>query len=286
MKSLFIVLLLVAFSSRSVSQDSVVVTEGFRLKPEMTGRKLASTVAIGGLLAMSLYWSYDTWWRHGGTEFNFKTEHWLNSYTLGIDKIGHFYTSYFYFNLFRNIMLWGGYERSTADWWAIGASAFFALAIEIGDGRTPEYGFDYQDIVFNYLGITYGWVQTRVPILQYFNFKWSYVPDAGYKFPVRFTDDYDAHTYWLACDVNGLLPESMKSYWPDWLQIAVGFGVDDKVTKREAVVGLDIDILKIFKTGNEDWLLFEKTVDKFHIPAPAVKFTQTKKPRYYLFQRN
>jgi hypothetical protein len=280
------VALLICSMSKSFSQDSVVVTDGFRLKPEFTGRKIASTVAIGSLMATSLIWSYDTWWRDAGREFNFKSEHWLNSYTRGIDKVGHFYTSYFYFNLFRNIMLWGGYERSTADWWAVGSTAFFALAIEFGDGITPKYGFDYQDIVFNYFGIGYGWVQTRVPILQNFNFKWSYVPNEGYKLPVRFTDNYDVHTYWLTCNVNNLLPSLIEPYWPDFLQIAVGFSVDDKVTKREAVIGFDINLEALFSTENEDWLLFEKTVNKFHIPAPAIKFTEGKVPRYYLFQRN
>ncbi|MEK9136509.1 MAG: DUF2279 domain-containing protein [Bacteroidota bacterium] len=284
MRAVVIVLLLFCVSLSS-AQDSIFVTDGFQLKPDFTSRKVVSTVAIGGLLVTSLIWSYDTWWRDAGREFNFKTENWLNGYFLGIDKIGHFYTSYFYFNTFRNVMLWGGYERSTADWWAAGAAAFFALAIEVGDGVTP-YGFDYQDIVFNFAGIGYGWLQTRVPFLTHFDIKWSYVPPEGYKLPVRITDNYDAHTYWLTCDIDKLLPSSVEPYWPDFLQIAVGVGVDDKVTKRELVVGFDLNLEELFHTENEDLLLIERTVNMFHVPAPAIKFTETKEPRYYLFHRN
>jgi hypothetical protein len=286
MMSKYVVFVFVLLISKSCAQDSVIVTDGFRLKPEFTGRKIAATVGIGGMLATSLIWSYDAWWRDAGREFNFKSEHWLNSITLGIDKVGHFYTSYFYFTLFRNTMLWGGYERSTAEWWAAGATAFFALAVEVGDGVSPKYGFDYQDIVFNFGGIGYGWLQTRIPFLKNFNFKWLYLPSEGYRFPMRFTDKYDAHTYWLTCDIDKLLPESIEPYWPDFLQIGIGYGVDDNVTKREFSIGFDINLERIFHTENEDWLLVEKTVNKFHIPAPAIKFTTHKEPRYYLFQRN
>jgi Predicted periplasmic lipoprotein (DUF2279) len=285
MRHLLLVLMLVSVQQVH-ARDSVLVTDGFRFKPEFTGRKIVATSAIGGMLVTSLIWSYDTWWRDAGRPFHFHSENWLDGPVLGIDKIGHFYTSYFYFHTFRNIMLWGGYEPSKSDLWATIASAFFALAIEVGDGITPRYGFDYQDIVFNFGGIGYGLLQSRIPFLKYFNFKWSYVPNEGYKFPVRFTDNYDAHTYWLTCDIDKLLPSSIEPYWPDFLQIAVGMGVDERVTKREFVIGLDLNIESLFSTENEDWLLVEKTVNMFHIPAPAIKFTERTEPRYYLFHRN
>jgi hypothetical protein len=284
-KKILLFALLVSISTGQ-ARDSLAVTDGFHVKPEMNGRKVASSVAIGGLLLTSLIWSYDTWWRDAGRDFQFITQDWLDGPNLGIDKVGHFYTSYFYYSLFRNIMLWGGYEPSTSDWWAAGAAAFFAVAIEVGDGVSPKYGFDYQDIVFNLGGVGYGMLQSRIPFLKNFNFKWSFVPNDGYKLPVRFTDDYDAHTYWVTCNVNNLLPSGWEPYWPDFLQVAVGMGVDDHLTKREFVVGLDLDIESLFRTENEDWLLVERTLNKFHVPAPAIKLTERKEPRYYLLHRN
>jgi hypothetical protein len=281
----FAIVLIVVCTSLTHARDSLTVTDGFHTNPEFTGRKIVATSAIGGFLALSLYWSYDSWWRHATPQFNFVTENWLNGYARGIDKVGHFYTSYFYFNLFRNIMLWGGYESSTADWWALGGSTFFAVAVEIGDGFTPQYGFDYQDLTFNLSGVAYGFLQTRVPFLKNFNFKWSYVPSDGYRFPVRLVEHYDDHTYWLTCDINNLLPSSLEPYWPDFLQVAVGMGVDDGFKKREFVIGFDLNLESLFRTDNEDLLLLEKTVNKFHIPAPAIKFTERKEPRYYLFHK-
>ncbi len=281
-----VVVLLLVCTSFTHAQDSLRIVDGFTYSPEFTGRKIAATSAVGGLLGLSVYWCYDSWWRNAGGGFRFISENWLNSYASGIDKVGHFYTSYFYFHLFRNIMLWGGYESTTAEWWAFGSSAFFAVVVEIGDGLTPQYGFDYQDLTFNLAGAAYGLLQTRVPFLKNFNFKWSYVPRDGYRFPVRLVDHYDDHTYWLTVNVNNLLPESVEPLWPDWLQLAVGMGVDDYWTKREFVIGFDIDLLSLFKPTNQDWLLFHKTANMFHIPAPAVKFTEGKSPKYYLFHKN
>ncbi len=282
----YVIVLIVVCASFSHAQDSLAVVDGFHSNPEFTGRKIVATSAIGGLFALSLYWCYDSWWRDAGGGFNFITQNWLNGYARGLDKIGHFYTSYFYFNLFRNIMLWGGYENSTASWWAVGGATLFAVVVELGDGFTPQYGFDYQDLTFNLGGVAYGLLQTKVPFLKHFNFKWSYVPSDGYRFPVRLVEHYDDHTYWLTCDVDKLLPSSIEPFWPDFLQIAVGMGVDDRWTKREFVFGFDLNLESLFHTENEDLLLLEKTVNKLHIPEPAIKFTERKEPRYYLFHKN
>ncbi|MBI5472673.1 MAG: DUF2279 domain-containing protein [Ignavibacteriae bacterium] len=281
-----LVILLIMSASLSHAQDSLRVTDGFSVKPEFTGRKIVATSAIGGLFALSAYWCYDSWWRNAGGGLHFKTDNWLNGYASGIDKVGHFYTSYFYYHLFRNIMLWGGYEQSTAEWWALGGATGFAVIVEMGDGLTPSYGFDYQDLIFNLGGVGYGFLQSRVPFLKNFNFKWSYVPSDGYRFPIRLVEHYDDHTYWLTCNVNNLLPDAIEPYWPDWLQLAVGMGVDDHWTKREFVFGFDLNLESLFHTENEDVLLFEKTVNMFHIPAPAIKFTEGKRTQYYLFHRN
>ena len=278
--------MLVIFCAKCHAQDSAFVTDGFRSNPDFTGRKIVATTAIGGLVGLSVYWCYDSWWRNAGGGFHFKTENWLNGYARGIDKVGHFYTSYFYFDLFRNVMLWGGYESSTADWWALAGAAGFAVIVEMGDGLTPNYGFDYQDLVFNFSGVAYGFLQTRVPFFRNFNFKWSYVPNDGYRFPVRLVEHYDDHTYWLTVKLHNLLPKSIESYWPAFLQPAVGFSVDDNWTKREFMIGLDLSLEEIFQPRNENWLLLTRTVDHFHFPAPAIKFTERKAPRYYLFQKN
>jgi hypothetical protein len=284
MTKVVIATLLIACTVCAAASDSLRVTDGFSRIDGFSGRKVIATGLMGGILAVSLVWSYDAWWKNSREPLHFQSENWLNGEHRGIDKAGHFYTSYFYFHTFRNVMLWGGYSPSTAMWWAAGAAAFFALTVEIGDGLS-DIGFDYQDLVFNVGGLAYAMTQTEVPFLKNINIKWSYVPSGGYEFPPRFTRHYDAHTYWLTLNVHNLLPASLSTYWPEFLQLAAGYSVDENVTKREAVVGLDFN-LGVFCAPNEDIRLLQKTVDMFHVPAPAVKFTEDRKPRYYLFHLN
>jgi hypothetical protein len=268
---------------RATAQDSAAVTEGFTVTEGLPPRKVLATGLTAGILAGSLVESYYSWWKGAHDPFTFHAEGWFRT-NRGIDKAGHLFTSYFYFRTFRNLLLWGGYEAETAYWWAAGLSAFFALSVEVGDGLS-EYAFDYQDLVFNAAGLGYGMLQTSVPALRNFNLKWSYVPDGGYRFPPRFTEHYDAHTYWLTANVNELLPESLEPYWPDVLQVGVGYSVADRVSRSEWVVGLDFN-LEVLRPESQDLRLIIRTLDAFHYPAPAVKFSEKRAPEYRLFQLN
>ncbi len=157
--------LLVVCVCKSAPQDSIQVTEGFHENPGFNGRKVLATGMVCALVATSLVWSYKVWWEDATKPFGFCNEGWFSGKRLGVDKTGHFFASYFFYNTLRNVMLWGGYKRTTANWWAAGATAYFAIAIEIGDGvRRDGIGFDYQDLLFDLVGIGYGWLQTEVPI--------------------------------------------------------------------------------------------------------------------------
>jgi hypothetical protein len=279
-----LLLLLLLFPQIACAQDSVKVTDGFRQFDEWTTRKYLATGLVGGILGVSMVWSYDSWWRDNARSFHFQSENWLNGPHRGIDKAGHLYTSYFYFHTLRNVMLWGGYRPSLANWVGVGGAAFFALAVEIGDGLS-DIGFDYQDVVFNFAGIGFAYLQTEVPALSHFGLKWTYIPPEGFDFPPRFTRHYDGHTYWLTADVHNLLPESMRGCWPAFLNLGVGFSVADNMTRRELVFGLDLNLGAIGSPG-EDVLLLRNTLDMFHYPAPAVKWTEGRAPKAYLFQLN
>jgi hypothetical protein len=243
-------------------------------------RKILATGAVGGMLAGSLVSSYFDWWKGSGEPFHFVREGFWNDYSLGIDKIGHAYTSCFYFHAFRDLMLWGGYSEEEAFWWSAGTTAFFAVSIEIGDSFSP-YGFSWEDLTGNMLGLGYGMVQTKVPFLQNISFKWSYIPTDGWRWPPHFTDHYDAHTYWLAFNMHRLLPGGVGKSWPEFLQLAVGYSVDAHQTRREVVFGLDFN-LEAFRVDSPDLLLLERIANNIHLPGPAVKFTQDRVPQWYL----
>jgi hypothetical protein len=266
------------------AQDSDFVTGGFQYTPGPTVRKYIAGAAAGGLLVGTMIGSYFEWWNRDHASFHFLHEGWFSDYSVGIDKIGPLYTGYFYFHTFRNLLLWGGNQPATAFWWSAGLATFFTVSIEVGDGLS-SWGFSFEDVAADLMGIGYGILQTQSPILRNFNLKWSYVPSNGYRWPPHLTANYDAHTYWVTVNVHNLLPTTMRSYWPEFQQLAAGYGVDDHQTKHEAVIGLDFN-LNIFQPESDIVKLLQREISMIHLPAPAVKFTEHKNPRYYLFQLN
>ena len=244
-------------------------------------KKFVSAGLVGGIMLSIGIDAYFTWWRNAQKPFTFYTEGFFNSGHLGIDKLGHFYGSYAIFKSVHTIMTWGGYKQSTALGWALGASIFHGLEIEIGDGFS-EYGFDYQDLMFDLMGTAYGYLQAREPFFNNFDFKFSYWSTKGFKTPAAFTEDYDALTIWLSFNVHNLLPERASEYWPKWLNLAVGYGVGENETVREFMVGFDLNF-KGFTTSNENVLAAERLLDLMHFPAPGVKFSPGRKPTYELF---
>ena len=275
-------LILVALSTRAQDQPEPPPVRDFRPVEGWTGRKIASTTLVGAIFASTWVDAYYTWWKDTEKPFSFYTESWLNGPHLGIDKPGHFFGTYALFKITRTVLLWGGYDRSTAFWWATGLSLFNGLQIEVGDGFTI-YGFDYQDLIVDFAGVGYGMLQAEIPYLENFDFKFSYWSQTGLRTPIQFTEDYDAMTIWLSLNMHNLLPDGIADYWPRWLNLAVGYGVDDRQTRREFAISLDFNF-EGFSTRSEDWLAVQRLGNLWHAPLPAVKFTTGRAPKWHLAQ--
>ncbi|MBK7378416.1 MAG: DUF2279 domain-containing protein [Ignavibacteriales bacterium] len=250
-------------------------------------RKNLSIAFLSGAYASTLVSGYYMWWRDGQRRFTFYSskegEGWLNDpYSKGIDKVGHFYTSYFFYKLSKNLLIWGGYPEDDSKLHAAIMSLGIGLVIEVGDGFS-RFGFDYQDLVFNTIGLGYGYLQDVLPVLQNFNFKWSYIPTHDFHFPPNLTSTYEAHIYWLTFDVHNLVQNTFMNFYPEYLQLRIGYSVSDDYKRREYLIGLDFNLDKIFSTNNQDWKLIIDTANLLHYPAPGVKFSSGRKPNYRFF---
>lgn len=264
------------------AQDTLKTTESF------FNKKNVSLIGITGIYAVSLVHSYNMWWKDGTRKFNFFTSFgWFNEpASLGIDRIGHFYTSYFFYHTQKEVLLWGGHDKGFATWLSAGLTGGMAILIEIGDGFT-EFGFDYRDLIFNLGGLGYGILQDEVPFFRNFNFKWSYFPPEGIKFPPKFTEHYDGHIYWFTANIHNLFKESVGDFWPEFIQPAIGFSVADIGKRREFIFGLDFNLLPLFNLEDENWRLIGKTSDMIRfIPAPGIKYSPSRKPEYRLLMLN
>jgi Predicted periplasmic lipoprotein (DUF2279) len=282
------ILLFLLLCQITFAQDSLTVN------PEKSNtlftRKNVSILALSGAYATTLIASYSMWWRDGNRNFSFfkpeRGQGWLGDHTyMGIDKAGHFYTSYFFYRFSKNLLEWGGYPECKSKNIAALLSFGLGVIVEVGDGFS-KYGFDYQDLTFNTLGLGYGYLQDAFPVLQNINFKWSYIPTHNFHFPPNLTSTYEAHIYWLTANVHNLLPESVENMWPEFLQVGAGFSISDDYKRREFVIGFDFDLTKLFKSDNKDWNLLINAANMLHFPAPGIKFSNGKQPDYKLLILN
>jgi len=277
----------IALTSIFLSQSAVAQREEGNAADDSThaffSRKNVITYGIVAHSIFTTYVEYKWWWEGNYHPFQFQYEGFLKDYALGVDKIGHTYTSHFYFHTLHNLMKWGGYDESTDLWVSSIIPAVYALSIEIGDGFS-SFNFSPDDLGFNLLGVGYGLLQVKVPFFNNFKIKWSYFPSASrlnsFKHP--FSDDYDDHIYWLAINVHDLLPEQAATYWPRFLNIALGYGgknisvdlLNSGPMLRKFAIALDYNIPTIPLDG-DTWEAVKNIVDLFHFPAPGVRFVET-----------
>ncbi len=247
-------------------------------------RKTVLNYSLTAYSLASFYVEYQWWWKGNYKPFKYGNDGFLNNYSLGVDKAGHFYTSYFYFQALYEFMEWGGFDKTTSMVTSMAIPAFYALSIELNDGFT-YFSFSGYDLTANMLGIGYGVLQRQYPYLNHFKFKWSYYPSGTIPLDDKFiiANDYDGHIYWLSTDVHGILPEPMKGYWPKFLNIAVGYGaknvshrnawlgeISSKGPKmRKFAVSLDYNLGSL--NVDDDFLnVLRNIVDYFHYPAPGM----------------
>nr|AOR51173.1 hypothetical protein [uncultured bacterium pAM1] len=281
MKNALLLFIMTAqLSAAQAVQDSMVNT---------SEKNTAVTYGLVAYSGATVYLQYHWWWEGNYHAFRSENDGFWDNYSLGVDKVGHFYTSYLYFSVAHEFFRWADYDEETSMWLAILFPAFHALSIEIGDGFST-YAYSNVDLVANSLGIGYGILQTKIPFFNNFTFKWSYYPSGIIPFDGRFriTDDYDGHIYWLSADIYQLLPASMQEYYPRWLSIAVGYGgknisgrpswIGTPISspgrpERKWAVSFDYNLMELPMEGGL-WNPVKTLLNRFKFPAPGVRKTQ------------
>jgi len=243
-------------------------------------------VATYGTIAWSsaaIFMEFQWWWKqdyyYQQHEFRIQGDGYFNNHAYGVDKLGHMYASYLIFHLTYDVMKWADFNDHTAFWSAIAVPASHAIAIELGDGFS-KWAFNVSDLYFNSAGLIYGALQVKYPYLKNFDYKWSYFPSAGGGTndpdwgPAS---DYSGHIYWFSMDMHNILPESVREYWPKYINLAVGLGAknvsygDTGTPKHKFVIGLDWNTNAILPDG-DTWGVFKNLINKIRFPAPAAKF--------------
>jgi hypothetical protein len=216
------------------------------------------------------YW----WWHDSGKPFNFYNDGWFDNYSLGMDKIGHAYTSYLCSHAVYQAMSWADFSPNQVKLGSIAVPAFWALSVEIGDAHSI-HGFSWRDLLSNFTGIGLAQLQQHYPKLNAINFKFSYFPTSFYLnrgfSNWSFSNDYDGHIYWLSADVAKLNLGKFSAAWPEFLSLAVGYSTQNNRTVRQWNIGLEFN-LNAWKPQSKGKQAIRNTLNYYHLPAPGLRY--------------
>ena len=282
-KSLFLLVIFFVSSQNIFGQsDSLKVN---KKRVFIVGSSLAG--ALGG----SYLYVQNSWWSEKQEPFHFDDGADL-TYALNVDKVGHFMGGLQAADVFSSSMKWAGMQEEQALWYGAAFGSGLQLAIEMKDAYAPYWGFSKWDLALGSAGSLFPVAQYYNDDLKAINFKFSYYKQSDIyweldrkrgKEPNKYAwqDDYPNQTYWLSVDVNHF---TETCCWPDWLNLAIGFGLDDTQylnennTKmggnNEWYIALDYDIPKMLKKWNsptgkkvKHWLNY------IHLPAPTIRIS-------------
>ncbi len=197
---------------------------------------------------------------------------WFNNYHRGIDKFGHIYSTSLFSQNFYWIARWAGYSETQASWLSAGSALTVLTAMEVWDGHFRSWGFSPGDFAADIIGALLPVARRHIGFMQNIDFKMSYnflahkVQDSG-------VHDYDHMTFWLTANPSGLFKQVRWLRNFRFLNFAAGFGITPGFPyKQELYLALDYNLKKI-KTKNAYLRHLIEILDRFHLPAPAIRLS-------------
>jgi hypothetical protein len=256
------------------------------VSPVRTKPLRIAAISTGAAYALGLAGLNHLWYRHSERQsFRFFND---NPEWNQVDKLGHFYSSFYLSNGFSKGLQHYNVKPSRAD--LAGSIIGFAvlIPIEIFDGFSDAYGASVGDLVADGAGALFYYSQSNlwneVRLRPKFSFRYSpYAkmrPDVLGEGMERIIKDYNGQTYWLSVDADKFFR------FPKWLNFAVGYGANGMIYARDSqhianglslpqrqyFLSIDLDASaihtrsKVVKT-----IIF--VVSMIKLPAPTLEFS-------------
>lgn len=263
------------------------VVPGVRLE-----RVAGATLALVAANVAAYAHFHEVWWDHPRTRFHLYRG-WRRSsgaYDLGpddslwhhVDKCGHFFSASQLSRHGAATARWVGLSAAQADWAGFLLASFLMLEIEVYDGFFAEWGFSLGDFLANEVGAAFPVLQRRHPAWRKLAIKLSYCPSGDPVYGRYLVEDYAGMTFWLCLDEDLFLPHKARRFWPDILDVAIGYGVTAKTGGApELYVALDIDLRQV-RVSNGVLRPLVAALEAVHLPAPALRLTPSR-VAYFLY---
>jgi hypothetical protein len=248
-------------------------------------RVAAGAVFVGGNAALYSYFKR-AWWSGTKAKHFFFRADWDEDFR-DQDKFGHLFGGYQLTRLGDALLRGACASKAHALLWSAAYATAFQLQIEIYDGMYQKYGFSYADLIANTTGMAFAVAQEKYPRLKAIKPTISYSRTAAMRnarnIPgeLRPSLDYSGQTYWFSTDVNALLPDAAKPYWPSFLRVSAGHSITDWVNpktgatmraQRKLLLSIDFDIEKL-PGNNPLWRTVKRNLSYAHLPSPALQLT-------------
>jgi hypothetical protein len=289
-KSRLIVIPALAFSAILAPRIATAQADSANCEPSNTNykarRALVATTFVAGNAALIAYEKKAWWSGQRAPHFFFRAD-WDQEFR-DQDKFGHMFGGFHLARIGDALLRSACVSEPKAMMLAATYATLYQLQIEIWDGLYEKYGFSYADVIANTTGMTLAVAQHYHPALRVVKPTISYSPSAAMRnhanipnSEIRPSLDYSGQTYWFSTDVNALLPESAKPYWPSILRFSVGHSITDWVdpvtgksirAKRKILLSIDLDADKL-PGDNPIWKQVKRTISYIRLPAPALQLT-------------
>jgi len=273
------------------ARDSVVVLPNPSCpltSNQLTAVRAGVATAFVGVNAYLYHYFKNAWWSGERSDHFFFHADW-DQWFRDQDKFGHMFGGFHLTRVGYAGLREACVSQKKALFWAAAYAAAFQLQIEIFDGHFTKYGFSYADMIANTTGQALAVMQELHPSWKVVKPTFSYHKTQALKntengtIPgeLRPSLDYSGQTYWFSTDVNRLLPDDAKKYWPPFVRFSVGHSITDWVdpttggvqrAQRKIILSLDFDPDKL--PGEWPlWRTVKRTLSYYRFPAPALELT-------------
>jgi hypothetical protein len=278
--SVIILLLTGAFNASSQDADTIQANEK-RLRNFVLSAGVGYSATLTGL--------YQLWYKNSPHQsFRFFND---NREWKQVDKLGHFYSSYYFSYGTSRALRWCNVPVRKSDFLGALTGFLVLVPVEIFDGYSAAYGASAGDLIADAAGSTFFFGQQLLWNEQRLYPKFSFQqtgysklrPDVlGENMVSEIFKDYNGQTYWITADMDRFIR------FPRWLDVAAGYGAHgmyyarDRENKavgfhpyRQYYLSFDLDLHTI-RTRSKliKALIFVASTIKF--PAPALELSRGK----------
>ena len=212
-------------------------------------------------------------WKWGNTDFHFGNEKWFQKdrSSIGMDKLGHAFTSYTMTNLFAEHLQRKGRSNAQSAISAALLTQALMLYVETFDGFSSDHGFSYEDVVMNLAGTSLAYARQRYPqIKELVDYRMEYSP-SGYKGDgfkgFRPISDYAGQKYHLVFKLGGV--KSLRDTPLKYAELHAGYYARG-FTQQEQALGISRTRTGFVGIGlNLSELLFGARIKDESTPAYA-----------------